>query len=224
MVLDFAVRAKIAQLEAWLKENAPAGFVESSPGVRSALLEYDPLTMPLASMLELLQQCASMLGPSDIGSVVDYRIESQNPDLFHLAHLQPQLQFPTVVIYTAQVVFQNALVNTVALPCDSTYEPSAVIRGPRFYPGFQQWRLRVQGGGGHPRRVPAEDQVARAAAAHGFPRVLQQGRHGQVRTVRTARGSVPPRQCPLRRRNQRPRGALRRYNKNAFFSVGTVGV
>lgn len=62
MVLDFAVRAKVAQLEEWLKANAPAGFIESSPGVRSALLEYDPLTLPLADMLALLERCASVTG------------------------------------------------------------------------------------------------------------------------------------------------------------------
>jgi allophanate hydrolase subunit 1 len=57
MVLDFVVRAKVAQLEAWLAGQAPEGFVESSPGVRSALLEYDPLVLPLQGMLDLLQRC-----------------------------------------------------------------------------------------------------------------------------------------------------------------------
>ena len=57
MVLDFAVRAKVAKLEEWLKANAPEGFVEFSPGVRSALLEYDPLKLPLEEMLSLLEKC-----------------------------------------------------------------------------------------------------------------------------------------------------------------------
>ena len=58
MVLDFGLRAKVVQLDAWLQEHAPPGFVECSPGVRSALLEYDPLTLPLPDMLSLLERCA----------------------------------------------------------------------------------------------------------------------------------------------------------------------
>lgn len=56
MVLDFVTRAKVAELEKWLKENAPDGFVESNPGVRSALLEYDPMVLSLQGMLELLER------------------------------------------------------------------------------------------------------------------------------------------------------------------------
>eukprot|EP00892_Ulva_mutabilis_P009832 jgi/Ulvmu1/7220/UM035_0006.1 len=56
MVLDFVTRAKVAELEKWLKQHAPDGFVESNPGVRSALLEYDPLVLPLNEMLTLLER------------------------------------------------------------------------------------------------------------------------------------------------------------------------
>lgn len=56
MVLDFVTRAKVAELEKWLKSNAPDGFVESNPGVRSALLEYDPMVLSLQEMLELLER------------------------------------------------------------------------------------------------------------------------------------------------------------------------
>jgi Carboxyltransferase domain, subdomain C and D len=59
MVLDFELRARVAELEQWLAANAPKGFVESSPGVRSALLEYDPITLPLPEMLKLLEKYAS---------------------------------------------------------------------------------------------------------------------------------------------------------------------
>ena len=58
MVLDFAVRAKVAQLQQWLEANAPpGGFLESSPGVRSALLEYDVRKLPLKTFLKLLERC-----------------------------------------------------------------------------------------------------------------------------------------------------------------------
>ena len=57
MVLDFGVRAQIAEIEKWLGAHAPAGFVESSPGVRSVLLEYDADKLSLAGMLKLVQQC-----------------------------------------------------------------------------------------------------------------------------------------------------------------------
>jgi allophanate hydrolase subunit 1 len=57
MVLDFALRARVAELEQWLASNAPEGFVESSPGVRSALLEYDPMKLPLPDMLKMLERC-----------------------------------------------------------------------------------------------------------------------------------------------------------------------
>lgn len=56
MVLDFVTRAKVAELEKWLQNNAPEGFVESNPGVRSALLEYDPMVLPLEEMLKLLER------------------------------------------------------------------------------------------------------------------------------------------------------------------------
>lgn len=56
MVLDFVTRARVAELERWLREHAPDGFVESNPGVRSALLEYDPLVLPLDEMLKLLER------------------------------------------------------------------------------------------------------------------------------------------------------------------------
>ena len=56
MVLDFFSRAKVAELEKWLQTNAPEGFVESNPGVRSVLLEYDPMVLPLEKMLALLER------------------------------------------------------------------------------------------------------------------------------------------------------------------------
>lgn len=66
MVLDFVTRAKVAELEKWLKEHAPDGFIESNPGVRSALLEYDPIVLPLQQMLQILERYASpvVLGES----------------------------------------------------------------------------------------------------------------------------------------------------------------
>jgi hypothetical protein len=60
MVLDFGIRAKVAELEKWLHAHAHhAGFVESSPGVRSVLLEYDAKRLPLKTFLDLLQRCVA---------------------------------------------------------------------------------------------------------------------------------------------------------------------
>lgn len=59
MVLDFGVRAKVAEVQKWLAAHAPpgSGFVESSPGVRSVLLEYDAARLPLTKFLALLERC-----------------------------------------------------------------------------------------------------------------------------------------------------------------------
>lgn len=58
-VLDFCTRAKVAELQAWLEgPSAPPGVGECSPGVRSALIEYDACTLPLAELLRVLERCA----------------------------------------------------------------------------------------------------------------------------------------------------------------------
>lgn len=60
MVLEFGIRAKVAELEKWLHAHADhAGFVECSPGVRSVLLEYDAQKLPLKTFLDLLQRCVA---------------------------------------------------------------------------------------------------------------------------------------------------------------------
>lgn len=56
MVVDCVSRAKVAELEKWLQKNFPEGLVESNPGVRSVLLEHDPMVPPLQKMLTLLER------------------------------------------------------------------------------------------------------------------------------------------------------------------------
>ena len=46
-------------MQKWLAAHAPAdGLLESSPGVRSALIEYNADVLPLPQLLELLAKCA----------------------------------------------------------------------------------------------------------------------------------------------------------------------
>lgn len=42
------------------------GLVETSPGVRSVMVEYEPRTLPLAKLLEVLQSTDAGLPPSDL--------------------------------------------------------------------------------------------------------------------------------------------------------------
>lgn len=41
MELDLSLRARVHELEKWLKARALPGLVETSPGVRSVMIEYD---------------------------------------------------------------------------------------------------------------------------------------------------------------------------------------
>ena len=59
MVLDLNVRVKIDEIEKWLAAKAPVGLLETSPGVRSVMVEYDSQKLPLAALLKLLQEYAS---------------------------------------------------------------------------------------------------------------------------------------------------------------------
>jgi urea carboxylase len=59
MELDFGVRAKVAEVERWLRAATPKGaLVESRTGVRSVLLEYDADVISLVDFLKLLERCA----------------------------------------------------------------------------------------------------------------------------------------------------------------------
>lgn len=51
-----------------LRTQVP-GLVETSPGVRSVMVEYEPRTLPLAKLLEVLQSTEAGLPPSDAVSL-----------------------------------------------------------------------------------------------------------------------------------------------------------
>lgn len=60
MKIDLALRIRVDALQQ--RFASLDGLVEISPGVRSALVEYDPSKLPLASLLEVPHQwCRSFL-------------------------------------------------------------------------------------------------------------------------------------------------------------------
>lgn len=57
MVLDFNVRARVAELEKWFVAKDVAGVIETSPGVRSCMIEYDARVLPLPALLAHIARC-----------------------------------------------------------------------------------------------------------------------------------------------------------------------
>ena len=56
MVLDLDLRVRIYSLEAELRRMAVPGLLELSPGVRSVLITYDPLSLSLKKLLRILDK------------------------------------------------------------------------------------------------------------------------------------------------------------------------
>ena len=53
MELDIGLRVRVHSLEKWLKDRALPGLLETSPGVRSCMVEYDMVKLPTAKLLEV---------------------------------------------------------------------------------------------------------------------------------------------------------------------------
>ncbi|GAA1113598.1 urea carboxylase [Nocardiopsis metallicus] len=64
MVLDLGLRMRVHALMAALDQAAPAGIVDTTPGVRSLHLHTDPEVLPLRTLLGLLQEIEAQLPPT----------------------------------------------------------------------------------------------------------------------------------------------------------------
>ncbi|CAD7701958.1 unnamed protein product [Ostreobium quekettii] len=61
MELDINLRVRVHMLEKWLADRKVEGLVETNPGVRSCMIEYDQVKLPLSSLLSLLDEAESAL-------------------------------------------------------------------------------------------------------------------------------------------------------------------
>jgi urea carboxylase len=61
MVLDLALRFRVQALLDWLAEQKIPGIREMTPGVRSLQIHYEPRQLPLARLLDLLEQAEAEL-------------------------------------------------------------------------------------------------------------------------------------------------------------------
>lgn len=61
MVLDMRLRFRIDALEKQLRKEALPGLIESSPGIRSVLITYDPMRLPLTKLVDHLKRIESNL-------------------------------------------------------------------------------------------------------------------------------------------------------------------
>lgn len=72
MTLDLTLRARVHALEEWFKRRAHPGVVETNPGVRSCMIEYEPRLLPLPDMLALLE-----LADSELPDVTEMELPSR---------------------------------------------------------------------------------------------------------------------------------------------------
>jgi urea carboxylase len=56
MALELGLRARIHALEGWLSEHGPDAIVDTTAGVRSLLVHFDPDLLPSAELLDLLRK------------------------------------------------------------------------------------------------------------------------------------------------------------------------
>jgi urea carboxylase len=61
MMLDLALRFRVQALLDWLAEQKVPGIREMTPGVRSLQIHYEPRQLPLARLLDLLEQAEAEL-------------------------------------------------------------------------------------------------------------------------------------------------------------------
>ncbi|KAK9905055.1 hypothetical protein WJX75_008745 [Coccomyxa subellipsoidea] len=73
MELDLNLRVRVHELEGYLADKAVPGIVETSPGVRSCMIEYDQRVLPLGELLSLLEATERAL-PSAQDQVLPTRI------------------------------------------------------------------------------------------------------------------------------------------------------
>jgi urea carboxylase len=61
--LDFRLRFRVHELMSWFEARCVAGIIDLTPGIRSLQLHYDPSTITLHSLLELVEQAENQLPP-----------------------------------------------------------------------------------------------------------------------------------------------------------------
>jgi urea carboxylase len=64
MELDLNLRVRIAELQAWLAKQNISGLVETCPGVRSVMIEYDSRILSLADLVTLIEKAENELSPA----------------------------------------------------------------------------------------------------------------------------------------------------------------
>lgn len=64
MELDLNLRVRVQQFEDWLAAAAVSGVIETSPGVRSVMIEYDQRVLPLTDLIELIKRAEAEMVPS----------------------------------------------------------------------------------------------------------------------------------------------------------------
>ncbi|KAK9819502.1 hypothetical protein WJX74_000026 [Apatococcus lobatus] len=73
MELDLNLRVRINELEEWLRSKGVSGLVETSPGVRSCMIEYDQRQLPLQKLIQVLTAAEGELSTA-VDQVLDSRI------------------------------------------------------------------------------------------------------------------------------------------------------
>jgi urea carboxylase len=69
MALDLALRVRVAEVEAWLAAQGVDGLLETSPGVRSVMIEYDTARLPLSALIALLDRAEAELPPASEATI-----------------------------------------------------------------------------------------------------------------------------------------------------------
>lgn len=64
MELDLALRVRVQQVEDWLAAAAVPGIIETCPGVRSVMIEYDQRVLPLSDLIDLIKRAEAEMVPA----------------------------------------------------------------------------------------------------------------------------------------------------------------
>lgn len=72
MELDLTLRVRVHSLQQWIKDSGLEGVVETSPGVRSCMVEYDMRKLSTAALLDALvgAETVAMHGGSGWGALL----------------------------------------------------------------------------------------------------------------------------------------------------------